>query len=276
MSIIEQLRAGVDWLAQTIGNDEVYNAEWRYKCNQWLSRVADSGFPLRERGLLGYRGMSAGNCFVGTREDGHLVQFTGHHAGEGFQQIAHPRANVSRLDLQVTVKYDLMPLDIIDRAYEESASANRDIPNERKRKIWKIVGDQGGETLYIGSWKSAQYGYIYNKEVQSGQPEYGRCWRFEVRFKQQLARLVCDRLMGNPELLPELCATIVSQWFRARGVQVPWSVATGLEPLPAIKSLPTEIERTLWWLERQVKPPLKRLIDAGFMDQALIALGILL
>ena len=169
-----------------------------------------------------------------------------------------------------------MPLDIIDRAYEQAQSAARELSHGRKRKIWKIVGNSGGETIYIGSWNSGQYGYIYNNEVQSEDPLYTRCWRYEVRFKNDLAKQVYHQLAQPQDSRLNACATIVRQWFLARGITVPWDCDTGTVFLPIIKTQPSDIERTLWWLERQVRPPLQRVIEAGFYDKALLALGILL
>lgn len=276
MSTIACLRSGVDWLAMTIGTDEAYNVQWRLNATRRLELMADSGYTIKPRAMLGYIGVAASNCFVGGRDDGWLVQFTGFHADEAFDETWHPKANISRLDLQVTVTYDEMPLTIIDDAYEQSTSANSELPKERRRKIWKIVGDNGGETLYLGSWKSEQYGYIYNKEVESEDPLFTKSWRYEIRLKNDIARQAYQKLCLPHDERHQMIALLVAGWFAKRGVTVPWTVSDVGDILPIVKTQPSDIERSLWWLERQVRPVVQRLVDAGFMDQVSQALGILL
>lgn len=275
MSSIEVLRSGVDWLSLTLTTDAPYYNGWRRDCTQLIEDMASAGYSVRHRAMLGYVGISADNCFIGARDDGSLLQLTGFHADLGFEEATHPSARVPRLDIQVTVTFDTMPTDIIDIAYVKSVSAAQQLSNGRKRKIWKIVGNNGGETLYIGSSKSEQYGYIYNKEVQSEDPLYTRCWRYEVRFKNELAAQVYHQLVLAPSTRHKVIVELVGSWFELRGVNVPWTDASVGAILPITKTQPSDIERSLWWLERQVKPVLNRLDAAGVMNQAMRALGLI-
>jgi hypothetical protein len=276
MPIIEELRSGVDWLSLTLGTEDPYNAEWRLKFTRYLESLTNAGYRLIPRAMLGYSGISAGNCFVGAREDGYLMQATGYHAEAAFNDMFHPNASVPRLDLQVTVKFDEMPTNIVDDGYEQSASANRELPLSRQRKIWKIVGSSGGETLYIGSWHSSQYGYIYNKEVQSEDPAYTRCWRYEVRLKHEYAHTIYRTIERWGSSRQIFIAAFVSEWFGNRGLVVPWTSDDIGDILPIVKTRPSDVERSLEWLERQVKPTIQRLVDLGLMDEVAKALGILL
>lgn len=275
MSSIEVLRTGVDWLSLTLTNDAPYYNGWRRDCTRLIEDMASTGYSIKHRAMLGYIGVSADNCFIGARDDGTLLQLTGFHADLGFETAYHPGARVPRVDIQVTATFDVMPTDIIDKAYIKSVSAANELPNGRKRKVWKIVGNNGGETLYIGSSSSDQYGYIYNKEVQSEDPLYTRCWRYEVRFKNELAKQVYSQLVLAPSERHRVIAQLVGSWFGLRGVDCPWTAADVGAILPIVKTQPSDIERSLWWLERQVKPVINRLDAAGVMDQAMRALGLI-
>lgn len=274
MSTVEEIRAGVDWLSMTLGHEDTYNAEWRFKCIKHLTDLAGAGYHIHDRALLGYRGLSAGNNFVGSREDGHLVQWTGHHAQEAFDVSFHPRANIPRIDVQVTVRFLLMPPNLTKTYYEQAESAIDELPVGRKRKVWCISGSDGGGTVYIGSPNSLQRCRIYNKEVQSEDPAYTRCWRYEVTFKGQLAKVVYQGLPKYPLLRAQQCANIVHIWLTKRGLSLPWEEDETAGVLPIIKTLPSDVESTLWWLDKQVKPALRKLRDAGYQEQAFAALGI--
>lgn len=275
MSGIETLRSGVDWLSMTLGLTEPYNAQWRRNGTKYIENLSATGYSVRPRALLGYIGVSADNCFIGVREDGTLLQLTGFHADLAFEDVWHPTARVPRLDVQVTVQWDILPTNVIDIAYIKSVSAANELPRGRRRKVWKIVGNNGGETLYIGSSSSEQYGYIYNKEVQSEDPLYTRCWRYEVRFKNDLAQGVFKQLQLPEFERHQMIAAIVGLWFMKRGVDVPWTADQLGDILPIVKTRPSDVERQLQWLERQVKPVVNRLDTAGFMDQAMRALGLI-
>lgn len=264
--IIEAVTAGVDWITLTLDREAPYAQTWLEGNLRCLDGIETEGYKLEFRKLLGYEGVSCGGSFVGEREDGFMVQFSGRHAHKYVHRALRADAHVSRLDLQVTVKYEVMPKGIAKGAYREAMHENKTLPKSRQRKIYIIVGSDNGDTLYIGSPTSDQRGRLYNKEVQSEDPDYSRTWRFEAVYKNDIATRLGGDIAAHMSDLERFCSNQVAFWYETRGVTVPWEVSTDFVPLPPIKTLPTDIERKLNWLRHQVKPTIKYLIEQGFYD----------
>lgn len=270
--MIEKLNAGIDWISMSMPTTSAQLQSWLYLGYKALDRVCKEGYTLDNRKLLGYEGFSAGNCFVGTNDRGGYMQFTGEKADWAFPMLFLSDCNVSRLDVQVTAQYDAMPKNIAKGAYRDSLRANDLLPVGRKRKIWIIVGSDGGDTTYIGSASSEQRGRIYNKQVQSENPEYIRCWRYEVVFKNSLA-LGYARDCSLSSIAPaEYARATVADWYASRGVVLGFNGGMDGRTLPLERSLPTDVERKLRWLNEQVAPTVRYLCELGFRDTILASL----
>lgn len=272
--MIEQLTSGVDWLTCTLPLDSPMDNEWVQAGLKVLFDISDEGYRIEERGLLGYKGWSAGNCFVGSREDGHMMQFTGYHADKAFKHVYRPDMHISRVDVQVTVKHDVMPQNVAGKAYKRALNEDLGTPVPRKRKIYIITGSDGGQTLYVGSPSSDQRGRLYNKEVQSEKPEYARTWRYEVVLRNERATQLCNRLQTEKPDYTHYVSAFVALWFETRSIEAPWSIDEAITPIPPLRTLPTDVERSIGWLKTQVAPTVRRLIELGYRDTILEVLGI--
>lgn len=274
MQGIEQVHSGADWLNLTAPPGDNYNHDWRERCYECLQEISEEGYTLKDRTMLGYNGIGAGNNFLGTRHDGTFLQLTGPRADRYFARVWHPRANTPRLDLQVTVKYAVMPQDSAEKAYQSSVSANSDLPPKMRRTITQMSNSAGGATTYIGAPTSEMRGRIYNKEKQSDEPEYLRCWRYEVTFKNKKARKIMAMLPLDDAKRRYVVAGIVGDWFGERGVECPWMMDIDLSPLPLTTSVPPDHKRTLDWLRTAVRPALYKLARAGYTEAAFDALDL--
>lgn len=266
---IEEVTAGIDWLSMSMENEADGYTEWRAECTKAVERVAREGYTLVQRSLLGYDGICAGNCFIGENDYGSYCQITGEKANWAFPLLYRSNSHVSRIDVQLTAKLEVMDVNIGKRAYRDSIRANDAMPAGRKRKVWIIVGSDGGDTCYIGSASSQQRGRIYNKEVQSEDTHYTRCWRYEVVFRNGLATGFAGNLSVSPISQEEYALETVVKWFSQRGVEMGHFGGMGRVVLPLLRTLPTDVERKLKWLGSQVKPTIRYLIDLGFRDTLL-------
>lgn len=272
--MIEVVTAGLDWLTLTLPLGARLDQQFVHKSLECIDSVVSDGYELQYRSLLGYEGVGAGGCFVGSRADGHMAQFSGRYADAFFDKVYRYDAHVSRLDIQVTVKYKVMPKGIAKEAYRDATTENQTIPVGRRRKLWIIVGSDGGDTAYIGSQSSDQRGRIYNKEVQSEDPTYSRCWRYEVVLKNGQATTTCRSLQAQTTNRPDVCSAYVGLWFQKRGIQTPWLFDETIAPLPPVKTLPTDIERKLNWLAHQVRPTIEYLLTVREKESILQLLGL--
>jgi len=270
---IQAIYAGVDWLGLTLRREAENWAIWVDECRQTIEAIASEGETLEPWGMEGYRGQRAGGSFWGMRDDGAYCRLTGHHAHHHFDRVYRPDCNCSRIDLQVTVRLREMDNTIGQLHEAESLSANELLPEKRRRKIWHISGNDGGYTLYIGSLHSPRHGYVYNKEVESGQAKYSRCWRYEVRYKNDHATIVALGVWSALELRVAGIARTVADFFIDRGCILPWYSELGPELLPIEREVPSDADRKLNWLKTQVRPAVRWLRENGFALEAGEALG---
>lgn len=272
--MIERLTAGIDWISGTLGNDEEDYHEWRRQCYTALERVVGEGYVYGPRKLLGYEGHSAGNCFVGENNTGSYAQFTGERADWAFDYIYHERAHYSRIDLQITVKRDVMSQSEGKRCYRAAERNNEGLPIGRRRKLWFISGSDGGYTFYLGSPSSEQRGRIYNKEVQSEDIDFVRCWRYEVVYRNELSTRLAATIATSDVERAKQCLSQVLTWLNQRGVSIPDVGNRHAEPLRAVRTRPTDVETKLRWLKEQVSPSVRYLLDLGMREVTLDVLGL--
>lgn len=273
---IEEVRAGIDWLSCTLPEDATGIGHWAADCIDIIAKVGDDGHAVQPFGLNGYKGVISGGCFYGKREDGRYMQLAGAYAQRFYRQISRSDLHISRLDMAVTVKFKTMPKGLGEDAYVSANEADRQVAiSGRKRKIWYMSGTDGGYTLYIGAPTSDQRARIYNKEVQSDTPEYARCWRYEVVLRNKLATQQFESLFAVSEVYtPIIVSSVCWSWFLVRGIAVPWTKDTEMEIRPIKAQAPSDAEKRIKWLTKQVKPAVKWLIEHGYGERVYTALGL--
>lgn len=274
MSTIEWAEAGIDWLSCSLPLDAPSVQRWRADCTWTIESISREGHQVVPRSMNGYHGVSCGNCFIGEREDGYWFNLTGEYANRFFQHTYHPNAHYSRIDAQITVKYTEPRPDIGKDSYYAASYHNDRTPIARRRKLYIIIGSDGGDTLYIGAPSSDQRGRMYNKAVQSQLERYTGCWRWEVVFKNDLATEYANKLAGQPERASQHVFGTVAAWYGDRGVIIPGIGDMGAVILPKQRAVATDVERKLQWVERQVAPTIKYLCELGFRDTLLALMGL--
>jgi len=264
MSSIEMMAAGLDWLGLSLKRDDDKALLLPVRWARAIDNIIDDGHILKERSLYGYKGWSAGGSFMGERDDGQYIQVTGHYANEYFVQCYDTRCDVTRIDIQVTVRTERYMADVATDAESEANEANKKLSPARRRRVLLMRGNDGGGTLYIGSATSNQRCRIYNKDIQSEDPQYERCWRYEVIYRNDLADQAAKLLYDNRATLAMTSAAMVTAWLTERGITVPWGMNDIKMVIPKSKTLPSDIERKLKWLQTQVAPTVKLLTDKGY------------
>lgn len=270
----EWIEAGLDYLSCSLALSAPGTDFWAFNCGKILEEIGMDGHKMEERQMNGYRGVSAGNCFIGARDDGYFLNLTGGYADLFFDRIHRPDLHYSRVDVQITVKMTEMSDNVAKGAYRDATAHNNSLSQARRRKLYIIVGSDGGDTLYIGSPHSEQRGRIYNKAVQSGLDRYLGTWRWEVVFRNDLASSFVRTLNDVAMPRDEYCLAAVCKWYADRGVSTTDLRAGSNVVLPRQRSARTDVERKLKWLEEQVKPTIGYLCELGFRDTLLVLLGL--
>jgi hypothetical protein len=225
----------------------------------------------------GYVGRSAGSATYGRRPDGGLVRLSGATAGEHWEQCVALASNVSRLDLQATIRPDDGPTERLRKHYSQV----RRQPKQRGRpssfKLW--VGPGGPESLMLGARASDRYGRIYDKGLESRVAEYEGMLRYELELKGGLSfRMACE-LASSPSQR-SLVVQELLRFFKVRAMRVPEleSQANYLRgDMPSSLVVSASVDRRatrLRWLRNSVEPCVRELVAAGMLDQVLTALNL--
>lgn len=257
----------LDWLTvtQTVRDS---NSSLRLLGEQLLPlAVADEGQPKIWH-WHDYIGTHCGWLTFGTREDSDILQVSGPQAESVLDLVAPCATRCTRLDLCVT---GYLPNVTEDIAHECHSSGLKWAEGRANPPGYTyITNSAGGRTCYIGSRTSDVFGRVYNKEAESGLPEYSGCWRWEVECKGDVADRTFTRYCGAPNRA--LMATeLVSNYFIRRGVQPRFRVFNSGLRLRTIRPR-TDLASRLHWLASQVAPAVRKLCAAGYESQVLQAL----
>lgn len=271
---IEEVRAGVDWLSATMPHEVPGSFGWYTRAEAALRAVRNEGHLVTPRTLNGFAGVGGGGCFCGWNDERYYVQLAGAYADQWYDTLDTSATHYSRLDLQVTVRYREEHTNIAKEAYNALTGDNEGVRARRSTKSYLIVGSDGGDTLYVGAPSSRQRARIYNKAKQSEVAAYQRCWRYEVVLRDELARQWARGGAIVPGTRAEhVCAT-VAHWLGIRGVRVPFDGLPDHLIAMKVRTLPTDVERKLEWLRKQVAPTVKYLRELGLEEPLLDALGL--
>jgi hypothetical protein len=152
----------------------------------------------------------------------------------------------------------------------------------KKRRFTFIENTAGGQTLYVGSRASDQFGRLYDKGCESEEnlcAPPGIIWRYEVEFKSYRAKKLAIQLAETARReetdVSEDIGTFVSQWFIGRNITPIWVGASDdMDWTCEIEAQITDDDASLRWLSIQVRPTVERLLDRKRADEVFDALGI--
>lgn len=264
---VETVTAGVDWISASISRDEIDNQTWLYDAIHALERIALMGNTYKRRSLLGFDGWESAGCFVGSNEKMHYAQFAGTHASDAYTYLEHPKVNISRIDLQVTVKYNIELQKEGRYQYARAMAHNKTLPEHRRRTIHLFAGSDGGDTVYVGAPSSDKRGRIYNKHKQSLDKAYERSWRYEVVFRDKHALGVFRSVLSTPTPLDTIIIPSVIKWYGERGVNILGLGDRGEYTIESPKPVKTDVARKLAWIKSQVVPTIRKLAEMGYAEE---------
>lgn len=272
--MVEQVWSGIDWISASYSSDAI---DYELVLDRWqesLIHQIDSDYKAIPAYLNGYQGARTRYLFFGTRDDGCFIQVTSGMADELFPAIWRDGCNISRLDIQVTLKYDRGIQDEAQKIYSNINRRNRTASAANRVSARYITSTQGGGTVYVGSAKSRQYGRIYDKYAESGEECYRNAWRYETVLKNNIATSVAQKIPMSRDRRCDHTVNVVCEWFARRGIRiralsnVEWvSIDTPVIP-------PSDAASKLKWLETQVAPSIRWLTERGYRDSVLAALGL--
>lgn len=241
------------------------------KAHQLLRQEIAAGNMQRPWGMAGYEGWRAGPVQWGERVDGVITRLSGNAAATNWWELYQASDNVSRIDLQVTVRTDHDPTKEVMAEYRavKKRWANRgDGPTIT---IWRS-GAQG-ITVYLGKRSSRLMCRIYNKHAESGLDHWQGCVRYEVEFKSVAALSAIGSIVDHG-IVHDNIVSRVHAIVRDRGGLCRWSVNNPSSAVVEAPKMATDRDRQLQWLRVQVRPTVQSLLDQGLDDDVYASLGL--
>lgn len=266
--------AGIDYISLTMRNDNPLTVAWHGAALAYLQDIAATGIEMNESRRLGYEGYTVGGSFVGVRDRDTAAIYSGERAKVAFDRLYRSDAHVSRLDVQVSYRFNVTNNNVAQVARNSVSRANSTISSARQRNATLMEDLRGGATCYVGTRASEQFARIYNKDAESGDKAYERVWRYEVQLKNKYATKLAEQIASKTYPAVNHALVFVKQWLSHRGVRTPWQADAELLPLPKVDGPNTQIEAKLTWLRTQVRPSLRVLLKYGLRDAILEALGL--
>lgn len=270
---VESFTPSVDWFTFTT-NDQ---RQSEHMFNVYRRHIEDDGphgypVPKKPWAGLGFIGEGSPHMKWGyNNKTGYTIMIGSGDVAHKYWFDALPAAKkVTRFDLCVTTLLRSPIAKLADKHYKK-LSANG------QRKFAHIRNSQGGETLYVGSRQSQNFGRLYDKGVESGIAEPGLCWRYEVELKSpkstEAARTMWD-IVNGCEGAHKAIQGFVWSWFDHRGITPLFPADGGNVMKIQTEAIVSTPEKTLRWLRTQVQPSVRRLFEAGMGRLVLEELGI--
>ena len=258
---------GVDWISGTLGRDEIDSQTWMYDNLHALEEVQALGNTYKRRSMLGFDGWESGGCFVGSNEKMHYAQFAGKYANDAYHMLDHPKVHISRIDVQITVQYDIELPKEGRYQYARAIHHNKSLPEHRRRRIHLYSGSDGADTVYVGSPASDARGRIYNKAKQSAEHAYERSWRYEVVLRNERAIDLFRRIVNSDNAPTSVIFPFVTSWCHERGIDI---LDVGIDnnyQTTSPKAPKSDVARKLAWVKTQVVPTIRKLAELGYAEE---------
>lgn len=136
-----------------------------------------------------------------------------------------------------------------------------------------------GGTLYIGHRSSDIYGRLYDKGAQLKSDIPDRVlWRYEIELKRSHAEQAAREVWYSHHSVADMRLFVLSEverFFVKHGVPVPFNVLSNAQhSLLRYATRIQDDQKTLRWLTEQVQPALFRMIENGYHDAIVDALGV--
>jgi len=273
---ITRLTAGVDWLTVTV-KDWDKRDRMKGEIDRIFERERGRGLAGSRWSFKGYAGLRMNGTRWGTRFDSDICMLSGSDACINWPAFLAMSGNVTRLDLAVTVELCQPIANLAKICYDYILEERRAALSSNWRQYTYYENTNGGQTLYVGSRASDQYGRLYDKAAEQEMSDHiAKLWRYEIEFKTPRSQTVADGLWQRSKAGGGVAGSIartVELWFEGRDIPVIFENA-GDALATEVTATVQSNDTTLNWLSTQVRPALQRLRSQGLIVEALTALGI--
>lgn len=263
------ISAGCDWLTVTTGDEVVMGQLGAVWWQVMVDALADAGIITDTR-WLGYDGQMVNGQFYGERGDGRILKLTGKYANLFAQAALKTTAHCTRIDFQVTEQLECYDALYGENQRQVALSERATMEGRRWPKIKRRDEDGDGDTITTGARSSDKFGRLYDKERESGDDEYKRCWRWEVEYKGPHAVAYAQGLQNSDDVARYSRAAVYSQ-YKEWGFDLPFTGGSAFDVYSPVR-VTGDIEKTIDWLTVQVAPSVRKLLEKGVSRETFVAL----
>jgi DNA relaxase NicK len=263
------LESAIDWITCTVRAGERASVI-AGRVDAWQKKRIEEGETVRGFQNRFYTGLSCGGVSFGKRDTDSMLTLSGRSARRWGATAITWADNVSRLDVQITLRDDDISHNWA-RYVDEMASTLAEV--KAGALTTRLYSKRPkGITAYIGDGGSDRMLRVYDKEAESeGEYPLGS-WRWEVQYRKARARSVAQKLLSG-SVLPQECLGAVCAAFASYRIDVP-TVCLPIDWKDAGIAHTSDDVRRLEWLRRCVAPMVERLRDYHSTDTVLDALGL--
>jgi hypothetical protein len=281
LPVIKSRSASVDWLTVTCKDVELQRRV-HSEAIRLMSMLKAAGNVQKPWNFQGYKGWACKGLRWANREDSSICMLSGEAASLNWPVMLAWAGNVTRLDVAVTIDLVEPRTLVASGAYEFLFPRPGDRAERGVRKYSLVVNSAGGETLYVGSRASDQFGRLYDKGREMTDDELklptGKLWRYEVEFKGDRASRIGEQMLASARrdesTATEDIGATVYNWFLSRGIGPIWKPDKGVAFSTEVYAKLSDDDITLHWLATGVSPSVARLMENGRGTEVLNALGI--
>lgn len=234
-----------------------------------LDHEHKAGNDIAPWNCLGFEGLHAGGVGFGDVDEMSLMRLSGPTAYAHWRRAYELATNVSRIDVQVTVRGTTPPHERVMDHHSEAIERVAQL--KRKPAVDLRLSNVKPPTLYLNQRSSTRFGRVYDKGGESRLDHYRNCVRYETQFNGK-AGLYAARYVATHITEYAACEEMVTGFFAERGLDLGWQ---RVEPRsltnPRRRS---DAYRRLSWLRQQVAPCIRSLIEGNMRAETLDALGL--
>jgi hypothetical protein len=261
-----RLEAGVDWITSTARIGTEQSDRILHYGATLAQRRGKEGIYAQATRILGFDGFSIGkDIFYGQARTFSMLRVTGERADSAYREVHRPNDHYTRLDIQSTVW-----LPELHKAYPDNLyrifMRQYDAETEKGSVPRALRDGKGGWTIYSAARTAKQMARVYNKYAETPETTYEGAIRYELELKDAYATDMATMLGYQGDFMEKYILSYLKLWFKRKGIILPYTIRDAHISLLSVPHGKTDTERQLLWLQRQVKPTVKKLIDLGLRD----------
>lgn len=246
--VITLLEENIDWVTATASSGSAASS-LACMAERIVRDRMDDGHERGPWAQYGYTGECIDGLSWGRRRDGTILRVSGFTAAVEGWNVIERAENVSRLDIQCTVRAEPPMGGVAYKAHNDLLAAGT--RGRKGAECSFVTNSRGGSTAYLGRRSSDKYFRLYDKERESELEHYAGCWRYELEVKNEPALVLARYLAASPNRASSIRNTL-HQYCTDRGIVPIFDPGHDGLCLTAPRPI-TDYERTCRWLGEQVR-----------------------